>query len=397
VIFEARTRAVVDRLRQETAGCENVIHLNNAGSSLPPRTVVERTVRHLRAEESVGGYEAAEAVREELEAGYRTFAHVMGAEPGEIAVTDSATRSWLAVFTALPLRQGDRILTAAPEYSSNIIAMRAMAEARGVRVEVVASVPSGEIDLDALRETLDDDVRLVAITHAPTNGGLLQPVGEIGALVAESPAVYLVDACQSIGQVPLDMAAIGADAVTVTGRKYLRAPRGTGVLAVRRGLLERLTPVHLDLYGAQVAGETYRLRDDARRFEMFERNVAAVLGMGEAARYYLEVGQEWARGYIRALAEYLRFELGRVTGVTVTDLGSRRSGIVSFRSNRVAARPLAATLRERGINVSVSQAPSTPWDMGERGLDELVRASVHYYNTPEEVARLCDEVEKATG
>ncbi|GAB2747265.1 aminotransferase class V-fold PLP-dependent enzyme [Salinifilum aidingensis] len=386
------TREKVAALRADTAGCEAVTHFNNAGSALPPKPVVDRVVQHLRSEEAIGGYEAAEQVDEELDGAYRELAALVNAEPDEIAITDSATRSWLAVFTAVPFRSGDRVLTTTPEYSSNIIAMRAAAESRGVRVETVPSAPEGQLSTDALRRALDDDVRVVAVTHAPTNGGLLQPLAEIGELVRDSPAVFLVDACQSIGQVPIDVPAVGADAVAVTGRKYLRGPRGTGFLAVRRHLLPELTPQHLDLHSAALDDGGFRLREDARRFELWERNVAGVLGLGTAARYYRDTGVAWVHRYVTGLAERLRGLLAELPGVRVADIGAERSGIVTFRHERMPAPDLVGKLREEGFNLTVSRAPSTPWDMGERGLDALVRASVHGYNTTAEIERLCRSV-----
>ncbi len=395
LIHDTDTREKVGVLRADTPASSDLVHFNNAGAALPPEPVVERMVRHLRREAAIGGYEAADEAHDEIEACYAAIAELVGAGADEIALTDSATRSWLSVFTALPWREGDRILTAAPEYSSNIIAMRSAARERGVTVDVVPSTPDGDIDLDALTTMLDDRVRLVAVTHAPTNGGLVQPVEKIGAVVADSPALYLVDACQSAGQIPLDLAAIGADALTATGRKYLRAPRGTGFLAVRRGVLDRLTPAHLDLHSAWLDDDRLRLRGDARRFELFERGVAAVLGLGQAVRYYRDVGPNWAHDYLTALAEHLRRTLDDIPGVTVTDIGARRSGIVTFQAGGVAAGELAARLKARGCNVSVSAAASTPWDMEQRRLDALVRASVHYYNTPDEVARFGAEVAAA--
>ncbi len=392
MIHDSETKEKVARLRADTPACETVVHFNNAGSSLPPRQVVDRVIRHLRLEERLGGYEAAEKVRDELDDCYAVIARLMGARPEEIAITDSATRSWLSVFTAVSWREGDRILTAAPEYSSNLIAMISAARAHGVTVERVPSTADGDVDPDALRTMLDDRVRMVALTHAPTNGGLVQPVERVGEIVADSPALFLVDACQTVGQVPIDLTTTGVDALSATGRKYLRAPRGTGFLAVRRSVLDQLTPVHVDLDSAWLEDGRVRLRDDARRFELFERNVAAVLGLGEAVRYYLDVGPEWAHDYVTALAEHLREQLTELPEVTVTDIGSRRSGIVSFRAETLPASEIAGRLRQRGIHVSVSHASSTPWDMVERDLDHLVRASVHYYNTPDEVARFRAEL-----
>lgn len=395
MITDSATLEKVARSRADTPACDTVVHFDNAGSSLPPRQVVDRVVRHLRREESVGGYIAADEVHDELDDGYATLARLVGARPEEIAITDSATRSWLSLFTAVRWREGDRVLTAAPEYSSNLIAMLSVAREHGVSVERVPSTEEGDLDLDGLRAMLDDRVRMVAITHAPSNGGLVQPVERIGEIVADSPALFLVDACQSIGQIPIDFDAVRADALSATGRKFLRAPRGTGFLAVRRSVLDELTPSHVDLASGAIEDGHVRLRDDARRFELFERNVAAVLGLGEAARYYLDAGPQWVHDYVTGLAEHLRGLLGELPGVAVTDIGSRRSGIVSFRAGTTPARELVATLRDRGVHVTVSHASSTPWDMESRGLDELVRASVHYYNTPDEVSRFCEEVASA--
>lgn len=370
----------VERLRADTPGCRDVVHLNNAGSALPPSVVVERVIDHLRLEAAIGGYEAADQVAEERASVYSAAAAVIGASPDEIALADSATRAWLAAFTALSFRPGDRILTSRAEYSSNVIAMMAAAKRHGVTVTPIPSTETGEVSVQALAETLDDDVRLVAITHAPTNGGLLQPVAEIGRVVRPSRALFLLDACQSVGQVPINVAELGIDLLSATGRKYLRAPRGTGFLYVRRGLIGELEPVHIDLHSASTDGDQYQLRHDARRFELWESSVAATLGLGVALRYYHALGIEavWAR--IRELGESLRAGLSELVGVTLTDLGAVRSGIVSFCVAGMDPSEIVTRLRRQRIHATASHQPSTPWDMTDRSLRSVVRASVHYYN-----------------
>lgn len=388
----------LERLRADTPGCATVVHLNNAGSALPPRQVTERQVEHLRLEAEGGGYEAADRVSEELDAVRPALARLINASPTEIALTDSATRSWLAAFTGLSLRRGDRILTAAAEYSSNIIALFDAARRYGVQIDVVPSEDSGEVSVPALQEMLDEDVKVVAITHAPTNGGLLQPVERIGAALRGSNALFLLDACQSVGQIPIDVQRARVDVLSATGRKYLRAPRGTGFLYVRDELVEQTRPVHLDLYSATLTDDGYRLRSDAQRFELWERNVAAVLGLGTATRYYLdEVGTSWGFERITRLAATLREELSTIPGVTVTDLGRQQSGIVTFRHRSAPAYELAEKLRAERFNVTVSRRQSTPWDMEARQLDSLVRASVHYYNTDDELSAFCRVVASLTG
>src|SRR5262245_2126125 len=237
----------------------------------------------------------------------------------------------------------------------------------------------------------DERVRLIAVTHVPTNGGLVNPTAEIGAVAREMGALYLLDACQSVGQMPIDVDEIGCDLLSVTGRKFLRGPRGTGLLYVRRTILEQLEPPLLDLHAAEwVAPDRYVMRDDARRFENWETNVAGKLGLGAAVDYALDWGLEpiWVR--VSSLAEGLRATLGAQPGVVVRDQGAVRCGIVSFTIAGADLTALRDALRAQNSNVSVSPSKYTLIDMQARGLSAVLRASVHYYNTEEEIARLCE-------
>ncbi len=383
----------VARARAETPGCREVLHLNNAGSSLMTTSVLDATVGHLRLEAEIGGYEAADAHEAELEHVYAAAARLLNCDPGEIAFVENATRAWDMAFYALPFQRGDRILTARSEYASNVIAELQMAERTGATVETIPSDESGQVSVDALRAMLDDRVRLIAITHVPTNGGLVNPAAAIGAVAREAGVPYLLDACQSVGQLPVDVRAIGCDFLSTTGRKYLRGPRGTGLLYVRRDWVERLDPPFLDLHAARwVAPDRYEVRADARRFENWETNYAGKIGLGVAIDEALAWGMDdiWAR--VRLLADALRTDLGTIPGVTVRDLGEVRGGIVTFTHDRVAADDIQAALHAQRINVTTSSVASTRFDMEERGIDSLVRASVHYYNDEAEIARFTDAV-----
>ena len=383
----------VARARAETPGCREVLHLNNAGSSLMTTGVLEATVGHLRLEAEIGGYEAADAHEAELERVYDAAARLLNSEPDEIAFVENATRAWDMAFYALPFQRGDRILTARSEYASNVIAGLQMAERTGAVVETIPSDETGQVSVDALRSMLDDRVRLIAITHVPTNGGLVNPAAAIGAVAREAGIPYLLDACQSVGQLPVDVRAIGCDFLSTTGRKYLRGPRGTGLLYVRRDWIERLDPPFLDLHAARwVAPDRYEVRADARRFENWETNYAGKIGLGVAIDEALAWGMDdiWAR--VRLLADTLRADLGTIPGVTVRDLGEVRGGIVTFTHDGVAADAIQAALHAQRINVTTSSVASTRFDMEERGLDAVVRASVHYYNDEAELARFTDAV-----
>ena len=235
---------------------------------------------------------------------------------------------------------------------------------------------------------IDARTKLIAVTHVPTNGGLVNPAAEIGAVARAHGIPFLLDACQSVGQLPLDVEAIGCDMLSATGRKFLRGPRGTGFLYVRRAILDRLRPPFLDLHSARWTGEReYAIEQGATRFEMWESSIACRLGLGAAADYALAVGVEAIAARIVTLAETLRVRLAAIPDVAVHDLGRVRCGIVTFTVPGVTAREAAARLRAQGINTSVSTAPFARWDMAPRGLAELVRASPHAYNTEDELGR----------
>ncbi|MFF7094407.1 aminotransferase class V-fold PLP-dependent enzyme [Streptomyces rubradiris] len=380
----------VARARRETPGCANVVHLNNAGAALAPAPVLEAVIDHLRLEARLGGYEAAVARAARIDAVYSSIARLIGCRPHEVAVVESATRAWDMAFYALRFRPGDRILTSRAEYASNVIAFLQAARRTGVRVEVVEDDEHGQLSVADLQRRLDDDVKLVAVTHVPTQSGLVNPAAEIGRLTRAAGVPYLLDACQSVGQLPVDVGEIGCDMLSATGRKFLRGPRGTGFLYVSDRLIERLEPPFLDLHAATWTGpETYEIRSDARRFEAWETNHAAKIGLGVAVDYALGWGLEAIEERVTALAARLRHRLARIPGVGVQDRGRRLCGIVTFTVDGVPAAEVRQQLGAAGINTSVSAIASARYDLGARGLPAVVRASVHYYNTDEDIERLC--------
>jgi cysteine desulfurase / selenocysteine lyase len=383
----------VDRARAETPGCEHVLHLNNAGSALMPQPVLDAVVAHLELEARIGGYEAHDANAEAIERFYGATAELIGAAPEEIAFVSSATRAWDMAFYSFRFERGDRILTSVADYISNYLAFLQTAEHTGVEVVTVPNDEHGQLSVDALRDAVDERVKLIAVTQVPTNGGLVNPVAEVGVIAREAGIPYLLDACQSAGQMPLDVHEIGCDALSATGRKFLRGPRGTGFLYVRTELLERLDPPLIDMRAADwVAPDRYELRRDGRRFEEWEQDYAGKVGLARAIDYALEWGVEaiWER--VRDLGARLRAQLAELDGITVRDVGVERCAIVTFDVAELPADHVTQTLRRRGINVSVSATSSAVIESLERGLPDLVRASPHYFNTADELDRLVEAV-----
>jgi selenocysteine lyase/cysteine desulfurase len=385
----------IAKARRDTPATARIVHLNNAGAALPPQPVVAAQIAHIRREAEIGGYEAADEARDRVANIYQSIARLIGARAEEIALVENATVAWDMAFYAVPLQKGDRILTAQAEYSSNYIAFLQRQRQIGFSIEVIPNSPTGEIDVGALARMIDGRVKLIAVTHVPTNGGLVNPAAEIGAIARRHGIMYLLDACQSVGQMPIDVKDTGCDLLSATGRKYLRGPRGSGFLYVKREVLERLEPPFLDNHAANwTAKETYDLRQDARRFENWENNYAAQLGLGAAVDYALDLGLENIAARIDSLAALLRQRLSAISGVTVADIGRRKCGIVSLHLAGKDSAALQTTLRQRGFNCSVSTPASTLLDATARRLPDVLRASVHYYNTEEEIERFTSEIAK---
>ena len=380
----------VDQARAETPGCAETLHFDNAGSALMPAPVIEAQTEHIELEGRIGGYAAADRAQAAIARSYDAIAEMLNCGRDEIAQVENATAAWNLAFHSFRFQPGDRILTAEAEYASNYITYLKAARELGLVVDVVPSDESGQVSAEALEGMIDARVKLITMTHIPTNGGLVNPAAEIGRVARAAGVPFLLDACQSVGQLALDVEAIGCDLLTATGRKYLRGPRGSGFLYVRRSLLDRLEPPVLDLHAADwVAPDRYELRADARRFENWEFNYAAVIGLGVAVDYALEIGLKAIETRVAWLARRLRSILADDMKLPVYDLGETRCGIVTFALPDRTADEMVATLRAKNINVSTSTPASTRLDAEKRGLPDLIRASVHYYNTESEIDRFC--------
>ncbi len=383
------------KLRADTPGCRHVLHLNNAGAALPTARTLQAVQDHLALEAEIGGYEAHDRNLAGMEHFYDAVARLLNCSAEEVAFIENATRAWDMAFYSLKFSAGDRILTSVAEYASNFIAFLQIARKTGAMVEVVPDDVHGQIDVAALERMIDARAKLIAITHVPSQGGLVQPAAAVGKIAKAAGVPFLLDACQSAGQIPLDVNALGCDMLSGTGRKYLRGPRGTGFLYVRKALLDKLEPPFLDLHAAEWTGlRDFKMRADARRFENWECFYAGKLGLGVAIDQYLTLGQQAASQRIFALAAELRSGLAAVPGVTVQDRGIERCGIVTFTKNGITPLAMRDALRAQRINTSVSPGNYARLDLGPRGLESVLRASIHYYNSEDEIERFCAAVAK---
>ena len=379
----------LDRLRADTPATARRTYLHNAGAALMPVPVVEAMKRHIELEAEIGGYAAAAAEAPRLDAVYASVARLLNAAPEEIALMENATVAWQMAFYAQTFVPGDRILTAQAEYAANYVAYLQMAKRTGVTIDVIPNDADGALDPTALERMIDGQVKLIAITWVPTNGGLTNPAAAVGRVAQAHGIPYLLDACQAVGQMPVDVEALGCDMLAATGRKFLRGPRGTGFLYVRKALIDRLEPPMIDHFAAPwVARDRYQLRADARRFETWENNYAARAGLGVAVDYALALGLDAIEARCRLLADRLRAGLAALPGVRLRDLGTTPSAIVSFTLEGHEAAAVVAKAAQAGITIGASQPSSTRLDAEARALPPVVRASPHYYNSEDEIDRL---------
>jgi selenocysteine lyase/cysteine desulfurase len=383
----------VEALRAQTPGCAHRTHLNNAGAALMSTTTLAAMTDQLRLESEIGGYEAAARIGDEVEGTYAALAELVGGDPAEIALFDNSTRAWIAAFYAVPLGPGDRILTGRAEYGSNVLAYLQVARRTGAEVVVVPDDASGQIDVDALVGLVDERTKLIGLTWVPTSGGLVNPAAEVGRIARAAGALYLLDATQAVGQFPVDVAELGCDLLTGTGRKFLRGPRGTGFLWVRAAALDRLDPHVTEIRSAVWAGpRSFTWVPGARRFETWEKSYVDVMGLGSAVRQALDLGLDATGERSRALGERLRRGLDGIDGVRTHDLGARRCAIVTAAVDGRAPADVAADLAAVGINVSTTVPYHTQFDAQERDVHPLVRFSPHYYNTEAEIDRCLDAI-----
>jgi cysteine desulfurase/selenocysteine lyase len=368
----------------------NLIHFNNAGASLMPKQVLDSQIEHLKLESQIGGYEAAQQQEQKIAAVYSSVAKLINCKETEVALVENATIGWLSAFKSIQFKRSDIILTAECEYGSNYLAYLQLQQEKGVEISVIPSNKHGEICIqslaDMLKKDTDNRIKLISITHIPTNSGLVNPIKEIGELARQYQVLYLVDACQTAGQLPIDVRSIQCDFLTATARKYLRGSRGAGFLYVREAIIDKSNPPLIDVRSALwTSPNSYQFRADAKRFENWENNYSALLGMGCAIDYALAIGIDNIAARNKLLADNLREQLALIRCVTVQDIGRDKCAIVTFSVTGIPSLVIKNSLNKDNINVSCSSPSSTLIDATKRNLPDVVRASIHYFNDDQQI------------
>ncbi|KAA0130126.1 aminotransferase class V-fold PLP-dependent enzyme [Chryseobacterium sp. SN22] len=383
----------IDKIKQDTRGLEDgKIFLNNAGSSLMPDIVTDAIVDYLKLEELSGGYYVANVNADVLDEFYDETAKLINAKPFNMAFATSATEAYAKALSSIVFKADDVIITTADDYISNQITFISLQKKVGVKVVRMKNLPDNELDLEDLEHLIREyQPKLVAVTHIPTNSGLIQNVEAVGKICREHNILYLVDACQSVGQMVVDVEKISCDFLTATGRKFLRGPRGTGFLYVSDRILEQdYAPLLLDMRGADwTEYNDYELCRTAKRFEHWEMSYASMLGLKQAARYANHIGMDVIEQYNQRLSQKLRENL-RDSGFSVWDWGNRLSSIVTFSGPDGDLEKIQKVLKENHVYFSVTYRNSALIDFTNKNINGIVRLSPHYFNTMEEIEKVSE-------
>jgi len=382
------------RVRDDTPGLSARVHLDNCGSALMPRAVIEAQQRYFDLEIQYGGYVAQEQQSEGLARVYASLASLLGGKTTDYAITSSAVDAWTKTFYSILMQPGDNIVTAYTEYCANYVAFLQRAKRDGIEIRVARAGEDGTLDLAQLDELVDSRTKVIAVTQVPSSSGQVLPVEEIGKIAKAKDVLYLLDACQAVGQLPVNFEAIGCDMATGTSRKFLRGPRGIGFLYITEKARRSIDPVVLTNQAATWTGDnTYSMREDAGVFEAWERSCVNQMGFGAAIDYFLEQGVEKMTGQVRVLSDHLRAGLRDVPGVIPTCQADARAGIITFNKHGFKPIEIKTALEKQGIAVQVAGIFHTRLDLGARGIEDAVRISPHYYNSTNELDRFLTALE----
>lgn len=387
----------IDQIRADIPYLGDKIFLNSAGSSLMPRQVTEKINGYLKREEEFGGYYVSDILeKEEIQEFYSETAQILNCEPRNIAFAHDATDAYIKALSSIPFKTGDVIITTKDDYSSNQIQFLSLKQRLGIEIIHIENLENGDLNISNFAKLVDQhQPKLVAVTHIPTNSGIIQDVESIGEICEERDIPFLLDACQSVGQIEVNVQKLKCDFLSATGRKFFRGPRGTGFLYVSDKILEKgYAPLLLDAKGATwETPDSYRLSETAIRFQTWEAPYALIVGLAEALRYLRSVGIGNIMDYNQQLMSKFRANMNSIPGVTVFDYGSKTCNILTFRKEGKSLEEIKSALNSNNVFFSVSEREWGLIDFDGKGVDWVIRLSPHYFNTTEEIDRVSEDIE----
>ncbi|MEW6592755.1 MAG: cysteine desulfurase [Candidatus Hadarchaeota archaeon] len=377
-----------------------VIYLDNAATTPTPEPIIAAMLEYFReygVNVGRGLYRATRKATEVFEGARENVAKVINAAPDEIAYTKNTTEGINIVAQGLGLKRGDKVVTTILEHHSNLLPWQRLQD-RGVELEVIGATSECLLRPEDLEAAIDKNTRLIATHHISNSIGSVQPVREIGKIAREHEILFLLDAAQSVGHMPVDVKKIGCDFLSAPGHKGLLGPQGTGFLYFRKDIGKKLKPLLVG-GGIVLDAETHRaeLTEPPEIFDAGTPNIPGVIGLGRACDYVLEIGVEKIEAQEKKLTEIM-MKIKEFPNVAVYGPPSieSRGGVVSFNIKGLGFHDVAAMLDElEKIAIRSGNHCAQP-TMKHLGIGGTARASVHYYNLEEEVSKFVEAVGKVS-
>ena len=361
------------------------INFNNAGCSLPFEGVNQTINKFLESEKIYGGYYAAEKFEKNIDTFYFNLSKLINCKPNEISFLQSTTIAWNFFFNSIKLQKSQNIIILENEYGSNLIFFKN----NNINIKIVKILRNGEVCFDDLRKKIDKNTKFVCICHIASQCGNIIDVEKIGMFVKKiNPEIlYVVDACQSVGHIKVDVKKIGCDVLVSSGRKYLRGPRGTGFIYVSKSLKNSLEPLIVDLKNAYIFKETVKLKK-IRIFENFEYSPALKLGLSKAIEKINSCDINNIELNVKKKSLFLRENLESYSEIKFFENEKCISGINTLRIKGISSLRLYRYLLQKKILTSISDKAISDIYFEKHNIKDILRISIHHYNKQNEIKYL---------
>ena len=377
---------------------KKLVYLDSGATSQKPQSVIDAEVNFYSKNNAAahrGAHQLAEEATEAMESARQIVADFLGGEVDEIVFTKSATESLnlLAYSYTSLITKDDSIVVTEMEHHANLIPWQQLAERTGATLKWFEVDTDGRLDLSSIDAVITEDTKIVALTHQSNILGTINPLEAIVARAHEVGAVVILDACQSVPHMPINVADLNIDFLAFSGHKAV-GPTGVGVLWGRSELLEMLPPF---LFGGSMI-ETVTMTSATwapapRKFEAGVPNMAQIVGLGAALNYLSTIGMEKIYLHEVKLGAYLIERLSSIEGLRI--IGPQhmesRGGTVSFTFGDIHPHDLGQYLDSQGIAVRTGH--HCAWPLTRKlGVPATTRASLYFYNDESDVDALVDGI-----
>jgi len=362
------------------------INFNNAGSSKSFSQTNLKIKEYLDQEERLGGYFCVEVFKLKLSKFYQNLSNLINCQPDEISFISNTTVGFNLFINSIKISKGDNVVILENEYESNLISLLN----NKVNFRVVKLSKDGEVDLNDLVSKIDCRTKVVSVCHLPSNNGNQNPIKKIGKLVKaqNQKAIYLIDACQSIGHLDINVKSIKCDVLVGSGRKYLRGPRGTGFIFIKKKIKERINPLILDSHNSSL--ENKIKVTNKHIFENFEYSPALKIGLSESINQINKVGIARIEENIRKKTIYFREKLKKNPKIITYENNNNFSGISTLNFQEEDPKRIFNHLLKKKILTSVTQKKKLLRPFKKKKILSALRVSIHYYNTYKQIDYLIE-------